>query len=68
MAYLYKYFHKGPDKVRQAIAHADGQPVDEINEYFTGRWTSAMEACHRIFGFEVQRRDPAVTPIGWHLP
>jgi hypothetical protein len=69
MAYLYKYFHKGPDKIRQAVVHDAGDnPVDEIMEYFTGRWTSSMEAAHRVLGYEVQRRDPAVSALGWHLP
>eukprot|EP00662_Eupelagonemidae_sp_cell21_P023252 gene23252-46376_t len=76
MAYLYKYFHRDHaplqctlQRVRQQVRYTkDAREVHEIDDYFTMRWTSSMEAAHRILGFEVHRRDPAVDPLGWHLP
>ncbi|XP_073153289.1 uncharacterized protein [Henckelia pumila] len=55
--YIYKYIHKGPDRV--ALDLRNGQNYDEIQQYVDGRWISAPEALWRIFSFEFSRMYPA---------
>ncbi|XP_074346633.1 uncharacterized protein LOC141685431 [Apium graveolens] len=44
------------------------EAVDEINEYFDGRYIYASEAVHRIFGFPIHHRSIYVHRLSFHLP
>jgi hypothetical protein len=63
--YLFKYIHKGDDKaIAKLIAI---QNNDEIQMYLDARYLSAGEASWRIFGFELQHREPSVQRLQFHL-
>ncbi|XP_061342199.1 uncharacterized protein LOC133288457 [Gastrolobium bilobum] len=62
--YLFKYIHKGNDRVTAAIHHSD----DEIKMFYDCRYVSACEAAWRIFGFEIHYRNPPVMRLPFHLP
>ncbi|XP_061367493.1 uncharacterized protein LOC133310559 [Gastrolobium bilobum] len=62
--YLFKYIHKGQDRVTAAINHSD----DEIKIFYDCRYVSACEAAWRIFGFEIHYRFPPVQRFSFHLP
>ncbi|XP_061348988.1 uncharacterized protein LOC133294353, partial [Gastrolobium bilobum] len=62
--YLFKYIHKGQDRVTAAINHSD----DEIKMFYDCRYVSACEAAWRIFGFEIHYRFPHVQRLPFHLP
>jgi hypothetical protein len=63
--YLFKYIHKGED--RATIILSTGNSYDEIQMYIDARYLSAGEACWRIFGFELQHRQPSVQRLQFHL-
>ncbi|MGA1502986.1 MAG: hypothetical protein ACO38Z_10310, partial [Candidatus Nanopelagicales bacterium] len=77
--YLYKYIHKGGDRAtveqtrerRQGTAAAarsdSNEPVDEIADYQDLRMIGSIEACWRIFAFDMANRDPAVYALPVHL-
>ncbi|SCZ98126.1 BZ3500_MvSof-1268-A1-R1_Chr3-3g06589 [Microbotryum saponariae] len=73
--YLFKYVYKGPDRAVARVEHAANgegarkeEPVrDEINEFVEGRYISAPEAVHRLFGFSVGRVWPPVNRLPVHL-
>ena len=48
-------------------AHVEGERLDEIKEYVDTRVISANEAAAGIFGFDVHRSFPPVTPLRLHL-
>ncbi|XP_073017823.1 uncharacterized protein [Primulina eburnea] len=63
--YLFKYINKGHDRVTasfyQSLDNENfGKTVDEVNMYYDCRYISPCEAAWRIFGFEIQYRDPPV--------
>src|SRR5436309_5010720 len=63
--YLFKYVNKGHDRVtasfyKSALDDHDGQNVDEINMYYDCRYISSCEAMWRIFGYEIQYKNPPV--------
>ncbi|XP_061341690.1 uncharacterized protein LOC133288015 [Gastrolobium bilobum] len=62
--YLFKYIHKGNDRVTAAINHSD----DEIKIFYDCRYVSACEAAWRIFGFDIHSRYPPVQRLPFHLP
>ncbi|SGZ34806.1 BQ5605_C075g12921 [Microbotryum silenes-dioicae] len=73
--YLFKYVYKGPDRAVARVERAangegarEDEPVrDEINEFVEGRYISAPEAVHRLFGFSVGRVWPPVNRLPVHL-
>ena len=71
--YLFKYVNKGNDRVT-ATFYKTGEDddavknVDEINMYYDCRYISPCEAAWRIFGFEIQYKDPPVECLSFHLP
>ncbi|XP_057249904.1 uncharacterized protein LOC130591037 [Beta vulgaris subsp. vulgaris] len=67
--YIYKYVYKGHDKISFAVsAQQDPKPVDEIQQFQTGRWVSPCEAAWRIFSFDLFEMYPPVLPLQIHLP
>ena len=61
--YLFKYTHKGGD-----MASLEVEPNNEIQRHLNGRYISASEAAHQIFGFEMHSRSPNVVRLQVHLP
>lgn len=70
--YLFKYVHKGNDRVTTRLFHNDGSAdstkvVDEIKNYYDCRYVSACEAAWRLFEFDIHYREPAVVRLPFHL-
>ncbi|XP_072066894.1 uncharacterized protein [Arachis hypogaea] len=62
--YLFKYVHKGNDRVTAAFYQSTGdgdcqQVVDEIRNYYDCRYISACEAAWRVFGYDIQQKEPS---------
>ncbi|GAA0173392.1 hypothetical protein LIER_27019 [Lithospermum erythrorhizon] len=67
--YLYKYVHKGHDKVMFLIAANDGgSEVDEISNHQNARWVLPIEVAWRIYGFPLFGMYPTVLQLQVHLP
>ncbi|XP_020973046.1 uncharacterized protein LOC107633545 [Arachis ipaensis] len=71
--YLFKYVHKGNDRVTASFfqSNDEGQlekVIDEIRNYYDCRYISAYEAAWRIFGYEIQLKEPSVVKLPFHLP
>ncbi|XP_047949388.1 uncharacterized protein LOC125195255 [Salvia hispanica] len=70
--YLFKYVHKGYDRVTTSFFQSgvDGveRNLDEVKLYYDCRYVSSCEAAWRIFGFEIQYKDPSVERLSFHLP
>lgn len=66
--YLYKYVYKGHDLISFNIVQKDdARPIDEIEQYQSGRWISPPEAAWRIFSFDLYDMYPSVMPLQVHL-
>ncbi|XP_074370995.1 uncharacterized protein LOC141712094 [Apium graveolens] len=75
LKYLFKYCLKGHDRVSVEITcqnegntEKSDEAVDEINEYFDGRYICASEAAHRIFSFPIHHRSIFVHRLSFHFP
>ncbi|XP_029148390.1 uncharacterized protein [Arachis hypogaea] len=71
--YLFKYVNKGHDRVtasfyKSATESVELDEYDEVSMYYDCRYISPCEAAWRIFGFNIQYRDPSVVRLGFHLP
>ncbi|KAF7807930.1 ATP-dependent DNA helicase PIF1 [Senna tora] len=71
--YLFKYVSKGYDKVTTVLCnfesnYSNADNVDEIKMYYDCRYISACEATWRIFGFDINFREPSVERLPFHLP
>lgn len=67
--YLYKYIHKGHDKLAyQVVPAVSTECQDEIHAYQNGRWICAPEAYWRIYSFPMSDMHPAVIVLPVHLP
>ncbi|KAH0679181.1 hypothetical protein KY284_020266 [Solanum tuberosum] len=68
MKYLFKYVHKGSDRVT-TIIESNGTTTknDEIKKYLDCRYISATKACWRIFKFDIHHRQPTVERLPFHL-
>ncbi|XP_015944077.1 uncharacterized protein LOC107469212 [Arachis duranensis] len=71
--YLFKYVHKGNDRVTASFFRSHDSAgsdvtVDEIQNYYDCRYISACEASWRLFGFEIQYKEPNVIRLPFHLP
>lgn len=57
--YLFKYIHKGYDRINASIVQpkggssTSGVACDEIQHYLDCRYVSPSEACWRIFSFKI---------------
>ena len=63
----------GPDQAKFRVhVQDDGstneETIDEIQEYWRGRYLSAPEATWRILGYNITQKTPAVTALPVHLP
>ncbi|XP_025608030.1 uncharacterized protein [Arachis hypogaea] len=70
--YLFKYVHKGNDRVTasfyQTSVNGNAPPiVDEINNHYDCRYISACEATWRLYGYDIQVKEPAVIRLPFHL-
>jgi hypothetical protein len=71
--YLYKYVYKGHDRAQVDIGLVDAavpaQPRmrDEIKIYQDGRYVSAFEASHRLYGFDLHKEHANVVRLAVHL-
>ncbi|XP_045792116.1 uncharacterized protein LOC123886886 [Trifolium pratense] len=71
--YLFKYIHKGYDRITAAISRSNqknnskNEEIDEVKEYIDCRYVSPSEACWRIFSFAIHGRKPAVERLFYHL-
>ena len=79
--YVFKYIMKGSDQAVVTIEKDSAakksksddttnvkQPRDEIKEYQTKRYVSSVEACWRLFDFDITGRYPNVEALPVHLP
>ncbi|XP_015931715.1 uncharacterized protein LOC107458035 [Arachis duranensis] len=71
--YLFKYVHKDNDCVTASFFRSHDSAgsdvtVDEIQNYYDCRYISACEASWRLFGFEIQYKEPNVIRLPFHLP
>ncbi|XP_025685338.1 uncharacterized protein [Arachis hypogaea] len=71
--YLFKYVYKGNDRVTASFYQTseDGNTtpiVDEIQNYYDCRYISSSEAAWRLFGYDIQVKEPTVIRLPFHLP
>ncbi|XP_072078101.1 uncharacterized protein [Arachis hypogaea] len=71
--YLFKYVHKGNDRVTASFFRSHDSAdsvvtVDEIQNYYDCRYISACDASWRLFGFEIQFKEPNVIRLPFHFP
>jgi hypothetical protein len=67
--YLFKYIHKGVDYVCDILKEKglrDDQ-VDEIKIYLEMRYISMIDACWRLFQFDIHYQDPLVERLDFHI-
>jgi hypothetical protein len=75
--YLFKYLNKGSDRATFMLEnnlHIDCTTgiqyvieFDEIKTYFECRYVSVIEACWKIFRFEINYWEPIVETLNFHL-
>ena len=63
----------GPDRAKFRVhsggdTNANDEPIDEIEEYWSGRYLAATEAVWRILGYNITQKSPSVTVLPIHLP
>jgi len=63
----------GPDRAKFRICtesngEIDREPIDEIEEYWSGRYLPATEGVWRILGYNITQKTPGVTALPVHLP
>ncbi|XP_042055739.1 uncharacterized protein LOC121800221 [Salvia splendens] len=70
--YLFKYINKGYDRVTTSFFETGSNGVenivDEVSLFYDCRYISSCEAAWRIFGYDIQYKDPAVERLSFHLP
>jgi hypothetical protein len=67
--YIHKYVYKGVDKATMAIKEGNKSiEQDEIQQYISGRWVGACQACWELFSFKVHEETPPVLRLAVHLP
>ena len=63
--YLFKYLHKGQDRVIVGTGSMDN---DEIEMYINASYHSDTNSCWRIFQYSMSAMHPPVTSLPLHLP
>lgn len=63
----------GPDQAKFCVrtegnGDTNNEPIDEIEEYWSGRYLAATEGAWRIFGYNITQKTPGVTALPIHLP
>jgi len=63
----------GPDRAKFRVRtegdnSINNEPIDEIEEYWSGRYLPATEAVWRILGYNITQKTPGVTALPVHLP
>jgi hypothetical protein len=58
----------GPDRAKFRISTDQENGIDEIDEFWNGRYHSATEATWRILGYSITGKTPSVTSLPVHLP
>lgn len=63
----------GPDRAKFRVQTGNGsgpseESIDEIDEYWSGRYLAATEGVWRILGYNITQKTPAVTTLPVHLP
>jgi len=61
--YLYKYVHKGPDRIAAVI---DREIIDEIKEHIDARWLGTPESIWHLFAFPMAKHSPPVISLQIH--
>jgi hypothetical protein len=56
------------DNARNRTARDTNEPIDEIKDYWQGRYLSTGEAIWRIMGFNITKKEPSVTAMSVQLP
>jgi hypothetical protein len=67
--YIFKYIHKDVDYVCVILKEKglkDDQ-MDEIKKYLEIRYISTIEACWRLFQFDIHNQDPPVERLNFHI-
>ncbi|XP_045821889.1 uncharacterized protein LOC123914761 [Trifolium pratense] len=64
--YLFKYIHKGVDRVTAKLNLRDDECVDEIQQYYDCRFLSPSESIWRIFRYSIHNRYPSVMRLTFH--
>jgi len=68
--YLFKYIHKGYDRITARVVPCNLNQeveIDEIKQYLDCRYVSPSEASWRMFSFPIHGRRPAVERMFFHL-
>ncbi|XP_063941193.1 uncharacterized protein LOC135149410 [Daucus carota subsp. sativus] len=76
LKYLFKYCLKSHDtatvhvtgRKKMTSNKNPGEPIDEIDAYFDGRYICGAESAYRIFGFPIHHRTISVERLPFHLP
>ena len=63
--YLFKYVYKGSDR-SSFVLHTADQEINEIQHYLDGRYISPVEACYRLFGYDLTEHFPSVVRLVVH--
>ena len=60
----------GPDRAKFCVHNSStsDKPIDEIEEYWSGRYLATTEGAWRILGYNITQKTPAVTMLPVHLP
>jgi hypothetical protein len=68
--YIYKYIFKGHDSAHIHVQRDGAKVLDQngVQEYLNGRYVGSVEACWRLFKFEVQQQSHTVCRLPLHLP
>ena len=72
--YVFSYIKKGCDMATVSIQQTDSsdaenpQPINEVEDFFSKRCISSIEASWRIQENDITGRFPAVLPLPVHLP
>jgi hypothetical protein len=67
MKYLFKGIHNGEDQAIAVVAETGlSKTNDEIKMYLGGRYITPLEACWRIFRFNLHYQEPSVQRLQFH--